>query len=387
MSAQGGRPRRSLTDAGTRTLFKSLPATVWMTDDQLVLRYVQGRLMETLHLDPATLIGRSLPVILLDGRQDHPFIEAHRTALAGHAASIRIEWGGNLYHASLAPIRDANDRVIGCAGVQQRIGWKPDDDVVLRESDIRLQRILDENLIGIVFGNADGLITDANDAFLRLVGRTRDDLGALSWTALTPVEAHARQVAAIEEVTATGRCAPFETEILRADGRRIPVIVGGARLSASRREGVAFVLDVSDHQRAIARLQGELACVDALEDAPSPDAAAAGVVANLREGLGWRAAAVWLRHGPTLDRVATDGVASGTTDLDALGRRAARADRPVWVERAATFAAPLAAAGRRFGALVLIADPARETTRDDVDTARRVAARLSRHLARRGDSR
>ena len=77
--------------------------------------------------------------------------------------------------------------------------------------------------------------------------RNREDLTdeSLSWASLMPIETHQRQLQALEEILQTGRCQPFETEILRPDGERVPVLVGAARLSPRRRDGVAFVLDIS----------------------------------------------------------------------------------------------------------------------------------------------
>ena len=88
--------------------------------------------------------------------------------------------------------------------MQQQIGWLPDDDGTLRESDMRLRRVIDSNMIGIAFGNDEGRITDANDAFLQLAGYTREDLVAdgISWPALTPVEFHQRQLEALDEMRA-----------------------------------------------------------------------------------------------------------------------------------------------------------------------------------------
>ena len=103
-------------------------------------------LLRRLGLDPERLLGRTLPDLLLDGREDHPLIQGHLTALAGHETTVRIEWGGDIYSARLGPLRDRDGRVIGCVGVQLQIGWLPDDDLTLRESDIRLQRIIDSNI-------------------------------------------------------------------------------------------------------------------------------------------------------------------------------------------------------------------------------------------------
>jgi PAS domain-containing protein len=48
----------------------------------------------------------------------------------------------------------------------------------------------DSDVIGVVFWDGRGRITEANDAFLRLLGYTRAELraGALDWRELTPEE-------------------------------------------------------------------------------------------------------------------------------------------------------------------------------------------------------
>jgi PAS domain S-box-containing protein len=295
LSAQEALSLLSGTSLGQ--FFQCVPATVWMTDRSLTLTFVQGVLLRTLEISPEKLLGRTLPDLLLDGREDHPIIQGHLTALAGHETSVRIEWGGNLYNARIAPLRDQTGAIIGCAGSHQQIGWLPDDEGLLRESDARLHRIIDSNMIGIVFGNDEGQITEANEAFLHLAGYTREDLVAdgISWPALTPVDCHARQLAAIDEVRQTGRCTPFEVRLIRKDGSEVPVLVGGARLSARRREGVAFVLDISDRHRVRRQLTAELACADALlADAP-PEAAVGRALLAVRDALKFTSLEWWER--------------------------------------------------------------------------------------------
>ena len=108
--------------------FDCIPATVWMTDTDLKLTFAQGPILRDLDVAPEKVLGRTLQEIVLDGREDHPLIHGHLTALSGHATSVRIEWGGILYNARIAPLRDASGTIIGCVGSHQQIGWLPDDD-------------------------------------------------------------------------------------------------------------------------------------------------------------------------------------------------------------------------------------------------------------------
>ncbi len=49
-------------------------------------------------------------------------------------------------------------------------------EIALLERESRIRRLVDSNIIGISFWDFNGEITDANDAFLDLVGYTRQDL-------------------------------------------------------------------------------------------------------------------------------------------------------------------------------------------------------------------
>ncbi|QCP50862.1 GAF domain-containing protein [Trinickia violacea] len=122
----------------------------------------------------------------------------------------------------------------------------------LAEREGKIRRLVDANIIGIVVWNAGGDILEANDEFLRMVGYEREDLlsGRVGWRDLTPPEWLERDERALAEIGATGRAQPFEKEYIRKDGSRVPVMLGATAFEASRKEGVAFVLDLSERKRA-----------------------------------------------------------------------------------------------------------------------------------------
>src|SRR5262245_59012406 len=121
----------------------------------------------------------------------------------------------------------------------------------------KIRCLVDSSIIGIVTGNPDGQITDANEAFLRVVGYGREDLvsGRLRWTELTPSEWRDRDDRAVAELEATGTAQPYEKEYFHKSGRRVPVLVGAANFEARGDEGVAFVIDLTDRKRAEAAVR------------------------------------------------------------------------------------------------------------------------------------
>ena len=127
----------------------------------------------------------------------------------------------------------------------------------LEHREAKIRRLVDANILGVCIANVDGAILDANDAFLRIVHFNRDDLGAglVSWMDLTPPEWRERDASALTELEATGTVQAYEKELFRKDGGRVPVLVGSARFEESGREGVAFVLELSEQKQAEAEIR------------------------------------------------------------------------------------------------------------------------------------
>ena len=122
----------------------------------------------------------------------------------------------------------------------------------VRHAEARWRRFFDTALLGVVEFTADGEIVDANDAFVRLIGRTRESMvrGPVRIETITPPEHRAADAAAMDEFLRTGEVRPFEKEYLRADGSRVPVLIAGAALEGEPGRGIAFVVDVTERKRA-----------------------------------------------------------------------------------------------------------------------------------------
>jgi PAS domain S-box-containing protein len=170
----------------------------------------------------------------------------------------------------------------------------------VREAKIR--RLVDANIMGIVIFSLRGEIIEANEAFLRIVGYSREDLlsGQVHWTDLTPVEWRDRDERGLAELAATGIFQPFEKEYFRKDGSRAPVMIGGAMFEGSNDEGVAFALDLSRQkhaEEALQKAQAELAHVARMTTLGELSASItheitqplAGVVTNANASLRWLA--------------------------------------------------------------------------------------------------
>ncbi|WP_165982304.1 PAS domain-containing protein [Dankookia rubra] len=107
--------------------------------------------------------------------------------------------------------------------------------------------LFDASPVGVVRADAGGRVTAANQAFLRIVGMTREDLaaGRVRWDDLTPPEWIGRDEAAIAEAARDGACAPYQKEYIRADGTRVPVLMFFAFHDRAVGAASAFVVDLS----------------------------------------------------------------------------------------------------------------------------------------------
>ena len=121
-----------------------------------------------------------------------------------------------------------------------------------KTAENKIRRLVDANILGIFIWNLEGPIIEANEAFLRMLQYGRDDLvsGRVRWTDLTPAEWRERDERAVTELNGTGTVQPYEKEFFRRDGNRVPVLVGAALFRGGGKEGVAFVLDLSERKRA-----------------------------------------------------------------------------------------------------------------------------------------
>ena len=126
----------------------------------------------------------------------------------------------------------------------------------LREAERRLSQLSESGLVGIVVCDHHGQVDEANDAFLAMVGYSRDEIlsGAVSLIDQTPPEWRDGTARALQQLTTAGVAALREKEYVRKDGSRVSVLIGSSTLDGETTKIISFVVDITERKLAQAEI-------------------------------------------------------------------------------------------------------------------------------------
>ena len=195
------------------------------------------------------------PRILQGPRTDKAVLKRLRHNLENdeifEGVAINYRKDGTVYNQEwqIAPIRGPKGETTHFVAIQRDITERT-------RIEARYRQLVDSNVQGVLFWNTKGEIVHANDAFLRMVHHTREDLeaGRIDWKVLTPPEYAHLDENALREIAVHGTCSVYEKEYVLKDGTRVPIILASAAFADNPNEGVAFVVDLTERKSLEARL-------------------------------------------------------------------------------------------------------------------------------------
>jgi len=140
---------------------------------------------------------------------------------------------------------------IAAGGIIVNIDKKKEEEFVLRFREQGFLRLYESNLIGISFGELGGPVLEANDAYLKLVGWTRERLqkeGTIDWRKITPPEYDVVDEHAILLADRNGVSDVYEKEYILEDGSRKAILIGIAKMNKTH--AISFLLDTTKQKTA-----------------------------------------------------------------------------------------------------------------------------------------
>ncbi len=136
------------------------------------------------------------------------------------------------------------------------------------QSERQFRSAWEADIFGICLLDRAGKVRAGNDTFLRLVGYSREDLAAGRVDLRSRLGERELQFGSFlwENLTDGKRCEPFEKVCVRADGREVPVLIGG-NVNPDGASAIVFMLDLTARREAESELKRQRGLLKTIIDA------------------------------------------------------------------------------------------------------------------------
>ena len=217
-------------EAEIRMLADNVPVLIAYFDaKELRCRFANKAYARMWGWDEDSILGRSVQEVI--GSEGYAAIAPHiegviRGETVTYERTIRDAQGDDrILEVNLRPQRGEGGKTLAAFVLIHDITRHRRAEQAMRESEERLRKFSEATQVGIVF-HEDGLVTDCNDALLRLTGYRFDEL--VGSQIIQYVSPAFREEAL--DVVRKGLEHPYESEIVAKDGTRIPVEFEGRAL-------------------------------------------------------------------------------------------------------------------------------------------------------------
>jgi PAS domain S-box-containing protein len=122
----------------------------------------------------------------------------------------------------------------------------------LAESEAKFRRVSESNMLPLAFWTVEGTITEGNDAFLDMLGYTKEDLnsGKIRWKDYVVEDEMPLHTIQIEKALSGNIVSPYEAMLRRKDGKIIYTLISFAMMKDGNENGIIFLLDITDKKQA-----------------------------------------------------------------------------------------------------------------------------------------
>jgi PAS domain S-box-containing protein len=198
---------RKHTEDDLRTLVDAIPHFVWMMRPDGSAEYGNQRWCDYTNMTPEQLQGDGWIQCLHPDDRRH-VLDAWQTAVrtnTPYEVEHRIQHGSTgdyrWFLARGIPLRDRQGTILRWFGTCTDIDDQKRVEEALRQSQARINFLMDSGIIGIFVSEEDQVV-EANETYLRMTGYTREDLraGSISWLRMTPPEYAAQMQQARQEL-------------------------------------------------------------------------------------------------------------------------------------------------------------------------------------------
>ncbi|HEV2580110.1 MAG TPA: PAS domain S-box protein [Ktedonobacteraceae bacterium] len=233
---------------------RTLAAIVESSDDAILSKDLEGtitswnRAAERIYGYTAEeMVGQPVTLLFPRGRQDEftgIMARIRRGERVDHYETQRVSKDGAVLTVSVtvSPVKNSAGVIIGASAIARDITEQ-------KQLESKSRQLFDSSLIGVFVSDFDGVFLDANNAFLKLIGYTREEVqaGVMRRDTITPLEYHILSQQEVKALRETGASETYEKEYIHKSGKRIPVVVAVTRIEHTD-TCIGFVLDISERK-------------------------------------------------------------------------------------------------------------------------------------------
>jgi len=263
--------RLERSEARLETFVATASDWLWETDE--ATRFTFHSRWPRMPDRSATILGRT-PWEVFGADPDGPLWGPHRERIARREPFRGFRYAveaadGKLIHYEVngAPFFHDDGRFAGYRGSGRDVTREVEAASRTRALARRLTSLEESNVVAVCAG-VDQRITGANDAFFDMLGYERAEIegDGLPLERLGGPEGLDHLCDVREALFTDGRCAPYEKDLFRSDGSRLPVLVAPDLIDRESREWQALMLDLRDRKAAEAQAQELALRLKALEE-------------------------------------------------------------------------------------------------------------------------
>jgi PAS domain S-box-containing protein len=168
-------------------LLAQLPASVWTTDRQLVIRHLTGSLPQRLGYLRRNIVGKTIAEFIGTDDPLAPANAHHRAALQGITSRFQLRARGRTFDISVEPLLDAHGSVSGTVGLAVDATEQMEREAAMAHAASLLRATLESTADGILVVDHDGKMAAFNQRFAELwrlpheIRQRGSDEDALAW--------------------------------------------------------------------------------------------------------------------------------------------------------------------------------------------------------------
>lgn len=242
-----------------RAVLDNSPAIIYMKDLDGALTRVNPPFARLLGTTPEAVVGKHDADLMPDEEASRLRENDRHVIRGGEPIEFEEEVTGadgvrRTYISSKFPLKDANGRVYGTAGISTDISARKGQERALSQSEERFRRIFDEAPLGMALANERFEISRVNDRLSEMLGYPKEALIGRTFEHVSASEEEVERNRELARQLVDGEIQRYRMEkrYRRRDDSEFWAVLTGARISAEdgRISILAMIEDISAQKRA-----------------------------------------------------------------------------------------------------------------------------------------